>query len=131
MFCRFCGTDNGEQAAGPCMACGRDLAAAAAPGAPPPPPAQQSMGVAPGYQIPNYLVPSILVTLFCCLPLGVAAIVFAAQVNTKVAAGDIAGAQDASDKAKLFCWLSFGLGLFVTAAYIGLMMLGAMAEMST
>src|SRR5262245_2690227 len=51
-------------------------------------------------EIPNYLVQSILVTLFCCLPLGIVSIVFAAQVNSKVAAGDYAGAQKASDQAK-------------------------------
>ena len=51
---------------------------------------------------PNYLVWSILTTLFCCLPLGIASIVFAAQVNTKWAAGDAAGALDSSQKAKKF-----------------------------
>jgi hypothetical protein len=65
----------------------------------------------PAQTIPNYLVQSILVTLCCCLPLGVVAIIFSAQVNSKLAAGDIAGAQDASNKAKLFCWIAVGLGL--------------------
>ena len=51
---------------------------------------------------PNYLVWAILSTLFCCLPLGVAAIVFAAQVNTKYNVGDYAGAQDSSRKARNF-----------------------------
>src|SRR5262249_40218583 len=37
---------------------------------------------------PNYLVPSILVTLCCCLIGGIIAIVHAAQVNSKWAAGD-------------------------------------------
>src|SRR5438128_1439779 len=35
--------------------------------------------------VPNYLVQSILCTLFCCLPFGIVAIVYAAQVNSKVA----------------------------------------------
>ena len=38
--------------------------------------------------IPNYLVQAILTTLFCCLPFGIVAIVYAAQVNTKIEAGD-------------------------------------------
>lgn len=82
--------------------------------APPPPPASQAFGappVPPGGVIPNYLVQSILATLCCCLPLGVVAIIFSAQVNSKVAAGDFAGAREASNKAKLFCWISFGLGI--------------------
>ena len=61
-------------------------------------------------RIPTYLVPSIL-TLCCCWPLSIVAIVFAAQVNSKLAAGDIAGARDASAKAKMFCWIAFGIGL--------------------
>ena len=56
----------------------------------------------------NYLVESIVVTICCCLPFGIAAIVFAAQVNGKLQAGDIAGAQDAANKAKMFCWIGFG-----------------------
>jgi hypothetical protein len=60
---------------------------------------------------PNYLVPSILATLCCCLPAGVAAIVFAAQVNSKWAAGDYAGARRASENAKQWAWISFGLGI--------------------
>ncbi len=75
--------------------------------APPPPPT-------PGGQPPpNYLIPAILVTLFCCLPGGIASIIFATQVNSKYQAGDIAGAQEASRKAKLFAMISAGVGLVV------------------
>jgi len=82
--------------------------------APPPPPYQGGYagGAAPA-NVPNYLVQSILVTLCCCIPLGVVAIVFAAQVNGKLAAGDVAGAMDASRKAKMWCWIAFGVGLVV------------------
>ncbi len=55
----------------------------------------------------NYLVESILVTIFCCLPLGIAGIVFASQVNTKFDVGDIAGANKASKDAKK--WMIWGL----------------------
>ncbi len=51
-------------------------------------------------QVSNNLVWAILSTLFCCLPLGIVSIVFAAQVNTKLAVGDIAGARESADKAK-------------------------------
>lgn len=61
--------------------------------------------------VPTYLWQSIVVTICCCLPLGVVAIIFAAQVNSKLATGDLAAATDASNKARLFCWLAFGLGL--------------------
>jgi hypothetical protein len=51
---------------------------------------------------PNYLVWAILTLIFCCWPLSIASIVFAAQVNGKYAAGDLAGAQESSRKAKQF-----------------------------
>ncbi|MBB5878279.1 MULTISPECIES: CD225/dispanin family protein [Xanthomonas] len=51
-------------------------------------------------QVSNNLVWAILTTLFCCLPLGIVSIVYAAQVNTKLAAGDVTGARDSADKAK-------------------------------
>jgi hypothetical protein len=72
---------------------------------------------APG-SVPNYLVQSILVTILCCWPLGIPAIVFAAQVNGKLNQGDYAGALAASQKAKMFCWISFGLGLVVIAIWV-------------
>ena len=64
-------------------------------------------------RVPNYLVQAILVTIFCCLPFGVVSIVFAAQVNGKLDAGDYAGALETSKKAKTWAWVSFWLGLAV------------------
>ena len=61
--------------------------------------------------IRNYLLPAIFVTFCCCMPFGIVAIVFAAQVSTKVAAGDLAGAQAAANNAKLWSWIGFGCGL--------------------
>jgi hypothetical protein len=74
--------------------------------------------------IPNYLIPAIL-SLFCCWPLSIVAIIFAAQVNGKVASGDIQGAMDASKKAKLFSFIAIGLGLALGLIYLVLMVLGA------
>jgi hypothetical protein len=71
---------------------------------PPPPPPYGAPGApgAPGTPPPNYLVWAILATIFCCLPLGIPSIVFSTQVNSKWALGDVAGAQEASAKAKKF-----------------------------
>jgi Interferon-induced transmembrane protein/zinc-ribbon domain len=74
--------------------------------------------------IPNYLVQSVLVTLCCCLPLGVVAIVNSAQVDSRIAAGDIAGAQRASKNAKLFAWLGVAGGIVSGFAYAALQFLG-------
>lgn len=73
--------------------------------------------------VPNYLIPAIL-SLFCCWPLSIVAIIFAAQVNGKVASGDIQGAMDASKKAKLFSFIAIGLGLGLGLIYVILMVLG-------
>lgn len=79
-----------------CVACGKDLV---------------RVGPASPVNIPNYLVQAILVTVCCCVPFGIVAIVYAAQVNGKVQAGDITAALDYSNKAKMWCWIGFGLGL--------------------
>jgi Interferon-induced transmembrane protein len=52
------------------------------------------------------------------LPLGIAGVIFAAQVNTKVAAGDTAGALDSSKKAKMFSYIAIGLGLAGIICYV-------------
>lgn len=67
--------------------------------------------------VPNYLVPAII-SLFCCLPLGIVGVIFAAQVNSKVAAGDTAGALDSSKKAKVFSFIAIGLGLAGIVCYV-------------
>jgi hypothetical protein len=74
----------------------------------------------PPYQepIPNHLVWAILSTLFCCLPLGIVSIVYAAQVSSKQAIGDIAGARQASDNAKKWAIASAGVGVVLIILYV-------------
>lgn len=134
MNCPNCGTSNLDNAA-ICINCGRSLAPGAAQSYTPPPPSQSSYGAAPvaGPSIPNYLWQSIVVTLCCCLPLGIPGIIFAAQVNSKLAQGDLAGAQEASKKAKLFTMIGFGVGLVVIVIWFavsGLTMMQAWREAS-
>ena len=76
--------------------------------------------------VQNYLIPAILATIFCCLPLGVVSIIFATQVNSKVAAGDVAGAMEASKKAKMFMFIAVGLGVlsWVCAIVIWILFFG-------
>ena len=65
-------------------------------------------------KIPNHLAWAIVSTFFslclCCgipgLFTGIAAIVFAAKVNSKLNAGDIDGARQASNTAKILCWIT-------------------------
>src|ERR1700738_822640 len=73
--------------------------------------------------VPNYLVPAII-SIFCCWPLAIPAIIFATQVNSKLAAGDTAGAEDSSKKAKMFSFIAIGLGVLLILIYVIMMILG-------
>jgi len=120
MFCPQCGASNIDNAA-VCVQCGRNLQPAATPL-----PATGQI-IPPGATVENYLVFAILATVLCCLPTGIAAIVYAAQVNGKLQAGDFAGAQEASRNAKMWCWISFGLGLATFGVSILLALLGVIS----
>ncbi len=111
MYCTKCGKQNDDNAF-KCVQCGNMLQRSAAPEV---------------IDIPNYLVQAILVTIFCCLPFGIPAIVFAAQVNGKIAAGDYDGAVATSKKAKLWSWVSFWVGLGFVVIYVFLAIVGAVA----
>lgn len=66
----------------------------------------------------NWLVESILVTIFCCLPFGIAGIVFASQVNSKWASNDFAGAQQASKDAAKWTKIGFFAGIAFVVLYL-------------
>lgn len=110
MYCTNCGQKLPENAT-VCANCG-----------------QRVQRPAPPPSIPNYLVQSIIVTLCCCVPFGIVAIVYSAQVNTKVAAGDIAGALESSRKAKMWGWIAFGAGALIGILYAIIGILGGLSE---
>ena len=129
MFCPQCGASNPDTAA-VCVQCGRNLQPLAAPThLPPPGVVMAPTAMTPVAAVPNYLVFAILTTVLCCLPAGIPAIVYAAQVNTKQQVGDIAGAQAASNNAKMWCWIAFGLGLATVGFYIVLVMVGVLGSL--
>jgi ABC-type sugar transport system permease subunit len=65
--------------------------------------------------VPNNMVIAIVAAvvsfLMCCLPHGVISVIFAAQVNKKAAAGDIAGATQAAKNAKLWAIISIAVSV--------------------
>jgi len=61
---------------------------------------------APVETVPNHLVWAILTTIFCCLPFGIVAIVFAAQVNSLFQAGNYDKAVEYSKKARTWSLVS-------------------------
>ncbi len=69
-------------------------------------------------RVDNHLVKAILATLFCCLPLGIVAIVYAAQVDGKAREGDIDGAMYVSRQADKWGNWAIGLGIASAVIYI-------------
>lgn len=80
---------------------------------------------------PNYLAWAIVATVLFCLPLGVVAIVFASQVNGKYYAGDYAGAQDSSRKARLWSLWSTILGVLLWLVIVALAVVGVLVGSTT
>lgn len=78
----------------------------------------------------NFLVWSILATVFCCLIGGIIAIVYSTQVDSKYAAGDYAGAADAAKTAKLWTMISAGVGVLIALVYVVFMAIGFAGAMS-
>ena len=96
-----------------------------------PPVYQQSPYQTPmtaGTEIPNYLWQSIVVTVLCCWPLGIPAIVYAAKVDGMKARGDIRGAMEASANAKKWCIISLVCWVVLVALYLLLVVGGIVAS---
>lgn len=106
-------------------------------GALPPPPAAPPGYGAPGYGAPGYgtpavggygaaagpkpsnnLVWAILVTLFCCLPFGIVAIVNSARVDGQWASGDHEGARRSAEAAKKWILAAAAVGVVVGIIYV-------------
>lgn len=71
-----------------------------------------------GTAIKTWLVESILVTLFCCMPLGIVGIVFAALAMGARDSGNMAVAEQRAKSAKLFTLIGFGIGLAGIVLYV-------------
>ena len=62
-------------------------------------------------EIDSHMGFAIFCTLCCCLPTGIAAIVFASQVSKHIQNGDYEAARKSANNAQLFCWISIVIGL--------------------
>jgi hypothetical protein len=92
----------------------------------PPPPPSQPVAAVPGRNVgfgaatrpKTYLMEAIVATLLCCIPFGIVAIVYAAQVDSKFKAGDYQGAQKAAHSAKTWYHVALISGLVFGVVYI-------------
>jgi hypothetical protein len=126
MFCRQCGQENDENTYR-CVRCGYQIHSAPVP-------------LETGETIPNYLIfAAISIALaalcsFCyCLPIGlpfgILAVIYSAQVNGRVQAGDVQGARNSAKQAKMWCMVSVGISLGGFALYLAFMSLRVFSQM--
>lgn len=96
----------------------------------------QSTQQTPPMQPKNWMVESILVTIFCCLPFGIVGIINAAKVNSEWAAGRFAEAERASKEAGKWTKIGFFVGIGLLVLYLvfyfvlGVAMFGAASSLN-
>ena len=79
----------------------------------------------------NHLVLAILTTLFCCLPTGIIALVYAIQTNSAITAGNLEAAAINSQKAKFWGMLGFWIGLGSVLLYAVLTLIAGILGVAT
>ena len=115
--CDSCGTENSDEAAF-CPTCGKPMPADAEPAVFPSD--RINVNDAIPKRIESHLVKAIVSTVCCCLPFGLVAIVYAAQVGPCLRVNDQNAALEASKKADLWSNLSIGVGIILQALWFGL-----------
>lgn len=111
MNCPFCGNANLEGAKF-CSSCGKTLDGTATTFS-----ASQPIVDPSTPKVPDYLIPAIIETVCCCLPLGIASLYYAVQARNKAAAGNYADALTAATSAKTYFWIGLVVGLMFAAIF--------------
>ena len=112
MFCAKCGNEINDNAVA-CPKCGVPV------------PGKEMPAAGGNATVPNHMVGAILSTVFCCVPGGIISIVYASQVNSKLAQGDIEGAKAASKTANNWIIANIIIGVVVGLLYVILCAIGA------
>ncbi|XP_036712583.1 proline rich transmembrane protein 1B isoform X1 [Balaenoptera musculus] len=66
----------------------------------------------------DYMMESVLVTLFCCLLTGLIAVVYSHETRAALGRGDLAQAEEASRKARSLVLFSLLFGVFVSTSWV-------------
>ena len=142
MFCPNCGVENPDNAT-VCSSCGANLNEVnqEQPIQQPQQPVSQYQQVPPQYNQPynqqpkpninNYLIWSILCTIFCCLPCGIVGIVYSNKVNTALNMGNIEEAIKSSKTAKTWNLVGTIVGAVIALIYILIAIFGAAAGLNS
>lgn len=83
-----------------------------------------AFGSPTGFMPKTWLTESILVTLFCCLPLGIVGIINASRVESRYRVGDFNGAQQASLEAGRWTKIGFFSAFIIIGLYFLLIFAG-------
>lgn len=130
-FCANCGNQVNDGVAF-CPKCGQAINAT--------PNAQQqtvsAQQTAQTYQQPQQqpmkpdsnMILAILSTLFCCLPMGVAATISASKVDKLYYAGQYNAAEEASNRAKKYSMIGAILGIIVSLVYFTICFIGGFID---
>ena len=117
-FCDHCGASLVDEESESPRLYGQPPPLPNAESSPEPAPSEPEEKSYPAGHVPNHLVKAIIATLCCCMPAGVAGIVYAAQVDGHLRSGDLAAAQESSKKANFWSNLAIAGGFIVVIFYI-------------
>lgn len=93
------------------------------------PPSGYTSEMRPAVRPDNYLVWSILVTLLCCLPGGIVALVYSTKTNSAWETGDYNSAYEYSGKAKTWVIVSAVIGFVTTIISFFIGLTGALSNL--
>ena len=116
-FCDHCGASLVDEESESPRLYGKPPPLPNAESSPEPAPSEPEEKSYPAGHVPNHLVKAIIATLCCCMPAGVAGIVYAAQVDGHLRSGDLAAAQESSKKANFWSNLAIAGGFIVSIFY--------------
>ena len=118
MYCHNCGTEVTEGASF-CQRCGARVSLTS----------ERMADAAPPAAVPNRLALAVVATCVSLLLLnpislvfGIVAIVFASQVEGRLARGDVGGARRASDSARTWAWVAIWLAVALVAGLLLLLL---------
>lgn len=84
----------------------------------------------PTNEIRTFLIPNIIATLLCCMPLGIIGLFFSTNVQHHIDAGNLDEARKSSERAWLFMVIAYGSGFIFGSIYLLFQILTILGNLS-